>query len=407
MEKSPKKKFDSTAAAVTRPKKESFLGGGDFFKPHAPEVVPSARPERIASNQQAASTEASSFASQNSQNSEVAIAVGAIPDILLSELDLARDVPVTVLKGKSMIDSVQWELIGPQGFQYLTTDDLGTSAPFYLSKIPKSFFTDPGKYYLRCYAFKDNGEKKSLLSVDEMDFNIIADELSVDEPVENDFGEFTVIKYHTIDNPDLWYQVEIEIRFQPKDFLSQWTLGFIQIARILDENGTAQWPHEDWSERATRSGWIIDRWFDEKTPWFKAVVIDGPYNKDGEYTYKTGYDKEGEGSFAKKGSGASLIDRPGIEKKAKSRSKVGKKIAQFESCVICKDGPYKGQIMGCITWGYEASAFSPKNPGTVKLMPLGIQANPSTEFFEASKNWNKHAKKRKRERIPDLKKAIE
>jgi len=62
---------------------------------------------------------------------------------------------------------------------------------------------------------------------------------------------------------------------------------------------------------------------------------------------------------------------------------------EFETCIICKDGSYKGRIFGCILWGWT---HTPGNPRAIQPV---FNRSPTMGMYNAIRSWNKYAESQK------------
>jgi hypothetical protein len=58
---------------------------------------------------------------------------------------------------------------------------------------------------------------------------------------------------------------------------------------------------------------------------------------------------------------------------------------QFETCIICNSGSYKGRIFGCILWGWT---HTPNNPRAIQPV---FNRSPTMGMHNAIRSWNRHA----------------
>jgi hypothetical protein len=321
------------------------------------------------------------------------IRIDAVADFLASSLTASRNVGVHV--NDTRVVALHWNLTNPEGRIIATSGTVAgqanaTNKPFALEPAQftgKGFVA--GQYVLYCYG--EDSTSRSFVYA-RRDFNVLSADLTTGTALGTTYGDLTFTKYEKNDaNPPATprYSVDVELRFLPKSSVVCDQMGFIQSMQTIDNEGRSQQntvnPEQD--ARKTPLAWSIDRLAGKPTPFYGT-------EKAADKTISIPASK---GSFGKGGASpeaAGLIDTPSWNRENN---------AKFESCVVCRSGANQGQVYGCATWGYTATAA-----GVVTMMPRSFRQMPSEQFEEAHIAWNvwnaKLAAGDKREEAPALKK---
>jgi hypothetical protein len=303
------------------------------------------------------------------------IRVDAVPDFLASSLTAPRVVNVHV--NESSVKHLAWELYDPSdnmmsgSFSTIPGTTNATTAPFTLepSHFSGAGFV-PGKYLLRCTGLDDRHQP---VVYADRDFNVLRTDLTTGTALPTTYGELTFTRYNKTDaNPPAnpRYSIDVELRFLPASSVTCTDVAFIQSMQTVDNEGRSQQntvnPQQD--ARKTPLAWSIDRIAGAPSPFY--IVGRDPATRNPRDD--PGWGRAGSGG--KNPTPATLIDQP-----AWSRANN----AKFESCVVCRSGANRGQVYGCATWGYTATAA-----GRVTLMPRSFRQMPSDQFEEARAAWN-------------------
>jgi hypothetical protein len=303
------------------------------------------------------------------------IRIDAIPDFVGGGFTVAPRIINAYITEPSVVH-MTWILYDPNdrsqgGFSTLPGQANATSRPFLLewSTFAGAGFV-AGKYVLRCIGL--NAAHEPVVYADR-DFNVLGADLTTGTALPTTYGELTFTTYKKTDaSPPARprYSVDVELRFLPKASVSCSQVGFIQSMQTIDFQGRSQQNtiSSEQDARKTPLAWSIDRLAGGPTPFYgtERVTPTDPITIP-----------PSSGAFGRGGPGpaaASLIDRPSWNRE---------NVAKFESCAICRTGTNLGQVYGCATWGYTATAS-----GAVTLMPRGFRQMPSDQFAEARAAWN-------------------
>jgi hypothetical protein len=303
------------------------------------------------------------------------IRIDAVEDFLASSLTAPRSVNVHVSDAR--VTHLTWMLYDPTdnampgGFSTLPTHPRATSEPF---KLAPSHFSGPGlapgKYILRCSGL--NAQHQPVVYADR-DFNVLGSDLTTGTALATTYGDLTFTRYGKTDsNPPAQpnYSIDVELRFLPKATVPCQNVTYIQSMRTIDAQGSSQQNtiNAEQDARRTPLAWSIDRVAGAPSPFYIA----GRDPATARSVDVAGWGRAGRGGG--NAQPATLIDQPSWNRE---------NFAYFETCAICRSGSYSGQVYGCATWGYAATAA-----GRVTMMPRGLQEMPSSQFEEARAAWN-------------------
>ena len=304
------------------------------------------------------------------------LTIDAIPDFLASSLTAPRVVHAHF--NDPNVVHMSWEFYDPsdqmmsRSFSTLPGHATSTTATF--SIRPDHFSGSgfvAGKYVLRCVG--RNAQHEPIVFADR-DFNVLSADLTTGTALPTTHGQLTFTQYDKTDasppaRPN--YSIDVQLRFLPATSVSCNDVTYIQSIRTIDNQGRSQQNtvNPDQDARKTPLAWSIDHmagaptpfYIQERNPASPGSTIDSPT-----------HGRAGRGG-ATPGE-ATLIDRPAWNRE---------NVFQAESCVICRSGANTGQVYGCATWGYTATAA-----GRVTLMPRGFRQMPSDQFEEARAAWN-------------------
>jgi hypothetical protein len=303
------------------------------------------------------------------------IRIDAVPDFVASRLTAPRVVNAHI--NDPSVVHMTWLLYDPSdnmmsgSFSTLPGHPTSTTAPFSLepSHFSGAGFV-PGKYLLRCVGL--NASHQPVVYSDR-DFNVLRADLTTGTALPTTYGELTFTRYDRTDaNPPATprYSINVELRFLPKATIACNDVTFIQSMQTIDDSGRSQQNtiNAQQDARKTPLAWSIDRVAGAPAPFYIA----GRDPATGRAVDVPGWGLAGGGGRTP--SPATLIDQASWNRANN---------AKFESCVICRSGSDRGQVFGCATWGYTASAA-----GQVTLMPRGFRQMPSDQFEEARAAWN-------------------
>ena len=301
------------------------------------------------------------------------IRIDAVPDFLASSLTVPRNVNVHVTD--AAVTHITWELYDPNGrskvgFSTLPGGASAITSPFTLN--PADFsgasFVE-GKHLLRCTGL--NASNQPIVYADR-DFYVLKSDLTTGTALATTYGDLTFTTYSKTDaSPPATprYHIDVALRFLPKKAVPCHSVAFIQMVQTIDNQGRSQQNtiNAEQDARKTPLAWSIDRVAGGPTPFYGTQR-----NAGGTIVIPPGLGGFGTGGASP--AAASLVDRPSWNRE---------NVARFESCVICRNGASRGQVYGCATWGYAATAA-----GVVTLMPRSFRQMPSDQFEEARAAWN-------------------
>jgi hypothetical protein len=303
------------------------------------------------------------------------IRIDAVEDFLASSLTAPRTVNVHV--NDARITHLTWMLYDRNdqmmsgSFSTTPAHPRATSQPFTLrpSHFSGAGFV-PGKYILRCNGL--DARHRPVVYADR-DFNVLRADLTTGTALTTTYGDLTFTKYGKTDanppaRPD--YSVDVELKFLPKTTVACSDVTYIQSMRTIDSQGRSQQNtvNSEQDARKTPLAWSIDRVAGAPSPFY----IMGRDPATGRTVDVAGWGRAGRGGA--RPTAATLIDTPSWNRE---------NVASFETCAICRSGSNRGQVYGCATWGYTATAS-----GRVTLMPRGFRQMPSDQFEEARSAWN-------------------
>lgn len=302
------------------------------------------------------------------------IRIDAVEDFLASSLTAPRTVNVHV--NDARVTHLTWMFYDPNdqmksgSFSTLPTHPRATSEPFTLrpSHFSGTGFV-AGKHILRCSGL--DAQHRPVVYADR-DFNVLSSDLTTGTALATTYGDLTFTKYSKTDaNPPASprWSIDVELAFLPKKTVPCTDVAFIQAISSLDSKGRSlhRFVNPEQDARKTPLAWAIDRVAGAPSPFY----ITGK-NAAGNTVDIAGWGRAGSGGATP--SKATLIDQPSWNQESVDR---------FESCAICRSGANLGQVYGCATWGYTATAA-----GRVTLMPRGFRQMPSDQFTEARTAWN-------------------
>jgi hypothetical protein len=301
------------------------------------------------------------------------IRIDAVADFLASSLTAARNVNVTV--NDPRVVALDWHLTSPAGATIASTATTAgqpnaTAQPF---SLQPAHFSGPnfvaGLYMLYCYGHDQSG--RSVVYA-RRDFNVLSADLTTRTALGTTHGDLTFTEYGSTNaNPPATpgYSVDVELKFLPKSTVDCGEVGFVQSMQTIDNTGRSQQNtvNAEQDARHTPLAWSIDRVAGAPSPFYvtsrdaAGAIVDDP-----------AWGQTGHGGATP--SPATLSDTPSWNRENNAR---------FESCVICRNGAHLGQVYGCATWGYTATAA-----GAVTLMPRSFRQMPSEQFEEARRAWN-------------------
>jgi hypothetical protein len=302
------------------------------------------------------------------------IRIDAVPDFLASGLTAPRVVNAHI--NEPAVTHLTWMLYDPSdrmmtgSYSTLPGFPTSTTSPFTLqpSHFSGSGFVE-GKHILRCAGL--NAQHQPIVYADR-DFYVLRTDLTTGTAVATTYGDLTFTEYTKTDanppaNPN--YSIDVKLRFLPKTTVACTEVGFIQSMQTIDNEGRSQQNtvNAEQDARKTPLVWSIDRIAGGPTPFYGTRR-----GAAGAITIPSG--KGGFGAGGVTPTAASLIDQPSWNQENN---------AKFESCVICRSTASAGQVYGCATWGYTATAS-----GRVTLMPRSFRQMPSDQFTEARDAWN-------------------
>lgn len=303
------------------------------------------------------------------------IRIDAVEDFLAGSLTSEREVNVHV--NDARVKHLTWMFYDPRdqmmsgSFSTLPSSPRATSTPF---KLRPSHFTGAGfvagKHILRCSGL--DAQHRPVVYADR-DFNVLAADLTTGTALATTYGDLTFTKYSKTDaSPPATprYSVDVALRFLPKTSVTCTQVAFMQSMRTIDGAGRSQHNtiNSEQDARKTPLAWSIDRLAGGPTPFYGTEA-----DARGNIVIPPSKGRFGAGGASP--SAAGLIDRPSWNQE---------NVAQFESCAVCRSGANVGQVYGCATWGYRATAS-----GRVTLMPRGFRQMPSDQFTEARAEWNR------------------
>jgi hypothetical protein len=299
--------------------------------------------------------------------------VDPVPDFEGNNLTMVK--VVTPHVNDPNVKHLSWELYDPSdqlmpgSFSMLPGTPAATTAPFVLAG---NMFSGggfvPGKYLLRCVG--RNASHQPIVYADR-DFMVVSSDLATNVPLPTKYGVLTFTQYDKSDgtpgNPS--YSVNVKLSFLPLGTVACNDVTFIQAVQSFDAQGRSnqQFASAEADARQTPAAWTIDRVAGAPSPFYIAGR-----DATGAVTDVPGWGQAGKGGPS--AGAATLIDAPGWNKADNIK---------FESCVICRAGANRGQVYGCATWGYTATA-----DGKVTLGPRSFRQIPSDQFEEARTAWN-------------------
>jgi len=303
------------------------------------------------------------------------IRIDSVPDFVRSMFNPIRIVHPHVTDPS--VRHISWEFYNPNdqmmpgSYSTLPGNPLSVTSPFVLNST--QFFGPSfveGKYLLRCVG--RNASHQPIVYADR-EFNVMSADLTTGTALPTTYGQLTFTRYSKTDaNPPAApaYFVDVELRFLPTAAVACNDVAFMQALQTNDSQGRSQQNtiNAEHDARQTPQAWAIDRVVGAPSPFYisdrnpaTGNVVDNP-----------GWGRAGRGGTPP--SDATLIDQPRWNQEDTAR---------FESCVVCRSGAHRGQVYGCATWGYTASAT-----GQVTLMPRSFRQMPSDQFEEARAAWN-------------------
>ncbi len=299
--------------------------------------------------------------------------IDAIADFLKADLTAPRTINAHVVHPD--VKHLTWMLYDPNdvmlaGFSTLPGRASSTTMPFQLkpSHFAGAGFV-AGKHILRCVGL--NARHEPVVYADR-DFNVLTSDLTTGTALPTTHGDLKFTQYEKTDasppaTPN--YQIRVKLSFLPKTTVACTDVTFIQNMRTIDAQGRSQMNtvNAEQDARKTPLGWSIDQLAGIPSPYYIANrsatggAVDDPQ-----------FGVRGQGGTSP--SAATLSDKPAWNKA---------NVATFETCAICRSGASTGQVYGCATWGYTATAA-----GAVTLMPRSFRQMPSDQFEEARVAWN-------------------
>ena len=302
------------------------------------------------------------------------IRIDAVPDFIPNMLSPQRIVNAHI--NDPDVKHISWEFYDPNdqmmsGYSTLPGNPGSITSPFIIdnSKHFSGAFV-PGNYLLRCIG--RNASHQPIVYADR-NFNVLKSDLTTGTALPTTYGELTFTAYNATDaNPPATprYSIDVQLKFLPKSTVVCPDVTFMQAMQTIDSEGRSQLNtvNADQDARKTPLAWSIDQLAGVPSP-FYVVGRDPNTGNVGDQAYSGVAGRGG----ARPGA-ATLIDQPSWNRANN---------AKFESCVMCRSGPNRGQVYGCATWGYTATAA-----GKVTLMPRSFRAMPSDQFTEARAAWN-------------------
>lgn len=310
------------------------------------------------------------------------IRIDPVPDFTASSLTAGRDVPVHV--NDARVVALDWQLRQPDGRTIASTSTTAgqanaTSQPFTLQ--PAQFsgkgFVEGG-YMLYCYGLDKTG---SSVIFARRDFNVLNTDLKTKTALATTYGNLTFTRYESKDatatNPN--WSASVDLEFLPNAKVSCDDIAFIQTGQALDPTGKSLWNLVNPAivARQTSLAWAIDQVAGNRSPFYIAETNPAT----GVTQDHAGFGQAGKSSGTPKQATLSDTSQTNLPATAAASLAVTSK---YESCAVCRSGQNIGQVYGCATWGYAATAA-----GKVTLMPRSFRPMPSEQFMEASAEWNK------------------
>ena len=302
------------------------------------------------------------------------ISIDPVPDFVTGVI-MVRAVSPHV--NDAAVTHLTWELYDPsdqmmsRSFSTVPGSTNATTRPFVLASndFSGAGFV-PGKYLLRCVGL--NASHQPVVYADR-DFSVLSADLTTYVPLPTTYGMLTFARYDKTDaNPPASrsYKIGVTLQFVPAGTVPCDDVTFIQSVLSIDNRGRSlqHTANPETDARKTPLAWSIDRIAGAPSPFYIA----GKDPDTGVVYDAGGWGHKGHGGATPEA--ATLVDDPAWNQTNN---------AKFESCAICRSGGNRGQVYGCATWGYTATA-----DGKVTLMPRSFRQTPSDQFEEARASWN-------------------